>query len=77
MNGTGKRRGFHKRNSVVVEDILGRVARGESLAAICSAAEYPTRESFRLWVKADADLAAKYLAAMQAGLTRRHSTQGA
>jgi hypothetical protein len=55
----------------VAEEILRRVALGESVVSICGAEGFPTRQTFSKWIREDADLAARYLDAQQRGLKAR------
>jgi hypothetical protein len=53
---------------VVVEEILRRVALGQSLSAICSEAGMPSRISWMRWCTDDEDLGWRYTRAQQKGL---------
>lgn len=55
----------------LIEELLARLSKGESMKSICSDARMPDRETIRRWSEKDDDLAASILRAREVGYLER------
>lgn len=55
------------RTPEIVDDVLERISKGETLASICRTPGYPATRTFYDWVEADADLSARFARARKVG----------
>jgi hypothetical protein len=56
----------------VIDEILRRIALGESVSKICDGAGFPHRVAWHQWVAQDSALADAYLQAIKSGLSARY-----
>lgn len=55
------------RTDAIVDDILARLSKGETLASICRTEGYPSTRTWYDWTEGDADLSARFARAREAG----------
>ena len=55
------------RTPEIVDDVIERISKGETLASICRTPGYPATRTFYDWVEADEELSARFARARKVG----------
>ena len=55
------------RTPEIVDDVIDRISKGETLASICRTPGYPATRTFYDWVEADEELSARFARARKVG----------
>lgn len=55
------------RTPEIVDDVIARISKGETLAAICRTPGYPATRTFYDWVEVDEELSARFARARKVG----------
>ena len=55
------------RTPEIVDDVIARISKGETLAAICRTPGYPATRTFYDWVEGDEELSARFARARKVG----------
>lgn len=55
------------RTPEIVDDVIERISKGETLASICRTPGYPATRTFYDWVEGDEDLSARFARARKVG----------
>ena len=63
--------------AIIIEQILARVSKGESLREILAAKPYPSESTWAGWMARDHTLQAAYIAAVNSSVARHHESFGA